>query len=1038
MKQLVNVSVKRPVGVIMFVIAAIVLGVISLRNLAIDLLPNIEVPIAVVATNYDGAAPQEIEQLITRPIEQVVGSIEGVKTIDSMSSPGTSLVILQFDWGKKIDESLNDIRERIDQVSGILPEDAGTPKIVKLDPQAMPVMWISLSGVPLEKLQEIAEDEVQPYFERLDGVASVQIEGGKKREIQVELDRSQLALYNLTGAQVIQAIGAENRAASAGNLRRGSQDLQLRIDGEFTSLDDIKNTMITLMDGRTIKVSDVATVNDTFKKTTQKAKVNGDEGLVLTVSKKSDGNAVQMSNNVLKSIDGLQERLAASGATLSVIIDTADYIRDSINSVVNNMLVGGLLAVGILFAFLRSFRTTLVIALSIPISIIATFTLMYFTGETVNILSMGGLALGLGMMVDSSIVILENIFTKRQQGYNLIDAAREGASELAPAVFASTMTTIVVFVPIVFVSGLASQIFRPLSYTVAFSLSASLIVSLTLIPMLSSKMLGKTKAAFEVEKTDKKSRFDFLRPFYKKTLEKALKFRKSAVAITFALIIISLSLVPFIGAEFIPESDSGEVQISLKLQTGAKLEETEAVVDEINAIIAEHENIIKTSYVSIGSDTSGFGGNSNEATFMVLLVPASEREESTENFMTAIEKKVEDIPGAEIEVSAMDTAGMGGGSPVQVNISGKDLDILSDLSQQVIWLLEDIDGLANIKSTFSEGRPELAIVVKRDIASEYGLSYQQVMSELTLAFNGQVATRYRSEGNEFDVRVMLPEDSRQTIRDLETMVIRSNKGVDVPLTAVADLSYRQGPAEINRSNQERQVRVTADLRGSDLGSINAQIAQQIDKMNLPDGYRVNTGGQVEDMEEAFIQLTLALGLSIFLVYMVMAVQFESFLHPFIVMFSLPTTVIGVLIGLFITGQTLNVISFIGLIMLAGIVVNNAIVLVDYTNILREKGVELYEAIIQAGLSRLRPILMTTLTTVLGMVPIFLGIGEGTELQRPMAVVIIFGLMFSMVFTLVLIPVLYYMFDNKTKKKRRFRFPNFLRFRKRKAEEMIEG
>ncbi|HHY22247.1 MAG TPA: efflux RND transporter permease subunit, partial [Bacilli bacterium] len=313
-----------------------------------------------------------------------------------------------------------------------------------------------------------------------------------------------------------------------------------------------------------------------------------------------------------------------------------------------------------------------------------------------------------------------------------------------------------------------------------------------------------------------------------------------------------------------------------------------------------------------------------------------------------------------------------------------------------------------------------------------------VMSELTLAFNGQVATRYRSEGNEFDVRVMLPEDSRQTIRDLETMVIRSNKGVDVPLTAVADLSYRQGPAEINRSNQERQVRVTADLRGSDLGSINAQIAQQIDKMNLPDGYRVNTGGQVEDMEEAFIQLTLALGLSIFLVYMVMAVQFESFLHPFIVMFSLPTTVIGVLIGLFITGQTLNVISFIGLIMLAGIVVNNAIVLVDYTNILREKGVELYEAIIQAGLSRLRPILMTTLTTVLGMVPIFLGIGEGTELQRPMAVVIIFGLMFSMVFTLVLIPVLYYMFDNKTKKKRRFRFPNFLRFRKRKAEEMIEG
>lgn len=1029
MKHLVNFSVKRPVGIIMFVMAALVLGMISLKNLAIDLMPDIEVPVAVVATSYDGAAPQEVEELITRPIEQVVGSIEGLKNISSTSAPGSSLVILEFDWGKKIDSTMNDIREKLDLVTGALPEDAGSPKIIKIDPQATPVMWIGLGGAPLERLQEVAEDEVRPHFERIEGVASVTIEGGKTREIQVELDRAKLALYNLTGTQVIQAINGENRAASAGNLRRGAQDLQLRIDGEFTSLDDIRNTMISLQDGRTIKVSDVAIVEDSFKSTSQIAKVNGQDALVISVMKKSDGNSVQVSDNLLKSIPALQERLNSRGMELSVIIDTSDYIRDSIGSVVNNMIIGGCLAIGILFLFLRSIRTTIIIAISIPISIIATFTLMYFTGETLNVLSMGGLALGLGMMVDSSIVILENIFSKRQQGYNLVDAAREGASELAPAVFASTMTTVVVFVPIVFVSGIASQLFRPLSYTVAFALFASLVVSLTIIPMLASKLLGKTKARFDID--EKQTKFNLLKPFYKKVLETALRFRKTTVAITFLLIVISFAVTPFIGAEFIPEGDTGEVQVNVTLQSGVKLEETVAVVDEVDGILKNYDKMIRTSYVGIGTGGGGgFGGSSNTASYMVQLVPSSERTMTTKQFIADLDNKLQDIPGAEFKVTGMDT-GLGGGAPVQINITGKDMDVLKDLSQQVMWELEEINGVANIESSFSEGRPELTIVVKRNIASEYGLSYQQVMNEVTLAFNGQTATRYRHSGSEFDVRVMLPEDNRQSIRDLETMVIRSNKGVDVPLTAVADLSYRQGPTEINRNNQERQMRVTADLRDRDLGSVIKDMDQRIQTMNLPDGYQISTGGQAEEMNEAFIQLTMALALSIFLVYMVMAVQFESFAHPFIIMFSLPTTVIGVLLGLFITGQSLSVPAFIGFIMLAGIVVNNAIILVDYIKILRGRGLELYDAIVQSGLSRLRPILMTTLTTVLGMVPLFLGLGEGTESQRPMAVVIIFGLLFSMVFTLVLIPVLYLMMENMKGKFRLPRFPRFLRFRKHK-------
>ncbi|MFS0576582.1 efflux RND transporter permease subunit [Sporosarcina sp. 179-K 3D1 HS] len=1031
MKHLVDFSVKRPVGIIMFVMAALVLGMISLKNLAIDLMPEIEVPVAVVATSYDGAAPQEVEELLTRPIEQAVGSIEGLKRINSTSAPGSSLVILEFDWGKKIDSTMNDIREKLDLVTGALPDDAGSPKIIKIDPQATPVMWIGLGGAPLERLQEIAEDEVRPHFERIEGVASVTVEGGKTREIQVELDRAKLAHYNLTGAQVIQAINGENRAASAGNLRRGAQDLQLRIDGEFTSLDDIRNTMISLQDGRTIKVSDVATVEDSFKSMSQIAKVNGEEALVISVMKISDGNSVQVSDNLLKSMPALQERLNSRGMELSVIMDTSDYIRDSISSVVNNMLIGGCLAIGILFLFLRSIRTTIIIAISIPISIIATFTLMYFTGETLNVLSMGGLALGLGMMVDSSIVILENIFTKRQQGYNLVDAAREGAAELAPAVFASTMTTVVVFLPIVFVSGMASQLFRPLSYTVAFALFASLVVSLTIIPMLASKLLGKTKANFGIDNEGKQGRFNLVKPLYKKVLELALRFRKTTVAITFLLIVLSFAVTPFIGAEFIPEGDTGEIQVSVTLQAGVKLEETEAVVGEVDAILQNYKGIIRTSYVGIGSGGgSGFGGGSNIASYMIQLVPSSERTMTTKQLIAELDNKLQDIPGAEFKVTGMDM-GLGGGAPVQINITGKDMNVLKDLSQQVMWELDEIDGVANVESSFSEGRPELTIVVKRNIASEYGLSYQQVMNEVTLAFNGQTATRYRHDGSEFDVRVLLPEDSRQSIRDLETMVIRSNKGVDVPLTAVADLSYRQGPTEINRSNQERQMRVTADLRDRDLGSVIKDVNLRIETMNLPDGYQINTGGQADEMADAFMQLTMALALSIFLVYMVMAVQFESFAHPFIIMFSLPTTVIGVLLGLFITGQSLSVPAFIGFIMLAGIVVNNAIILVDYINILRGKGVDLYEAIIQSGLSRLRPILMTTLTTVLGMVPLFLGLGEGTESQRPMAVVIIFGLLFSTVFTLVLIPVLYLMMENVKAKFRVPQFPRFLRFGKRK-------
>lgn len=1012
--KLVDLSVKRPVGVIMLVIAALVLGVISLKNLAVDLFPEMDIPVAVIVTTYTGASPQEVEQLVTRPIEGAVGALEGIKMVESTSSPGSSLVILQFDWGKKIDDSMNDIRERVDQVVGLLPDDANRPLILKIDPQQMPVMWVSLSGASLDRLQEIAEEEVQPGFERVNGVASVTIEGGKSREIQVLLDQGKLAAYGITGSQVTQALATENRAASAGNLKRGNQNLQLRIDGQFTSIKEIEETLLTLQDGRSVRVSDLADVVDTFKDMAVKAQVDGENALVLSIMKQSDGNAVQVASEMYEAIESMQEQVGDS-IEVAVVADTSTFVKSSISSVVNNMIIGGVLAVVVLLLFLHSVRTTLVIGISIPIAIISTFTLMYFTGETLNILTMGGLALGLGMMVDSAIVILENIFSKRQQGMSMIKAAKEGASELAPAVFAATMTTVVVFLPIVYVEGIASMLFRPLAYTVAFALLASLIVSLTLIPMLASKMLDDVKVDFEGNSNKGFDRYYHkFKDFYGTILRKALKFGKTTVAVSFAMIVASAFLVPYIGFEFIPGSDQGQVQINAFTQVGSNLEETEEMVKEIDLLLAEYEAVIDVGYVSIGSG-GGFGGtSSDQASYFMQLVPPSERDISTDEFISELNGKALDIPGAEVTFSAQE-AGFGTGSPVQINISGAELDVLTDLSYQLMWMLEEVEGTLNVESTVAEGRPELTVYVNRQVASEYGLSYQQIISELTLGFSGQLATRYRESGGEYDVRAMLPEESRQTIRDLETMVIRSNRGVDVPLSAVAELRQTQGPTEISRSNQQRQVRVTSDIINRDLGSVIQDVEKKISQINTPDGYRITVAGQAEDMMDSFNQLAMALVLSIFLVYMVMAIQFESFIHPFTIMFSIPTTIVGIVVGLFITGQSFSVTSFIGVIMLAGIVVNNAIVLVSYINILRNKGVDRYEAIIESGITRLRPILMTTLTTVLAMVPLALGIGEGAEMQAPMAIVIIFGLTFSMIFTLVLVPCVYVILDNFTEK-----------------------
>ncbi len=1013
--KLVETSVKRPVGVVMIVIAIIALGIVSLRGLIIDLLPEVDLPIAVVATSYPDAGPEDVENAISRPVESAVSSIEGIETIQSQSQSDSSLVLMMFKNGVDLDQALLDVRERIDQVKGGLPDRAGDPSIIRFNPDSLPVMWVGLTGDDPEALTELADSEIVPYLERQEGVASVTVEGGKEREIQLVLDRKQLMQYGISSQHVMQAITNTNSSSSVGKVDKGSKDLQLRVVGDFDSVNDIKQTIIQTEAGATIHVEDVAEVKDTFKDTEELTLVNGKPSLVLSVMKKTDGNTVDVAHQVKDGMDDLGEDLP-EGVDLDVVIDTSEVIEESVDSVVSNILIGGAISVLILLLFLKSIRATIVIGVSIPIAIISTFILMYFTGESLNVLTLGGLALGIGMMVDSSIVILENIYSYRQRGYSLFESATKGASELTPAVIASTTTTLVVFLPIVFVEGMASDLFTPLALTVSFSLIASLIVAITLVPMLSSKLLSKA-----MEEDEKPYWFDrFLEKIkngYQAVLDWVLGHRKTTVFGTLIAIVASLALVPFIGAEFIPSSDQGQIQISIETEPGSSFAHTKTVVEDVSEKLQDYEDVIETDFLSLGGgDMIGGGGSTNSGSIMIQLVPPNDRDQKDTTIVQEINDTMQSIPGADIQVSAMD-GGMSFGDPINIELSGPEHEVLRELADEVVAEIEGVDGVYNPTSSAEKGVPQMTITVDAERAAEYGLDEQQVSDQVAMLFTGQTISQYSEDGVEMDITMFFPEEERSTMNDLQSMDVQTPTGSSIPLEEVATLKEMQGPVTLSRQNQQAQLNVSSDVLDRDLSSVANDVEKKIEQMgdSFPEGYNYNMGGEVEEMAESFSDLALALIFSIFLVYAVMAVQFENFLFPFIIMFSMPATVIGVMGGLFITGIPLSIPGFIGVIMLAGIVVNNSIVLVDYINILRRRGIDRYEAIIEAGRSRLRPILMTTLTTVLAMVPLGLALGEGAELQQPLAITIIFGLTVSSIFTLLLIPVVYTLLDDLTAK-----------------------
>lgn len=1006
-----EMSIRRPVATLMMVFMILILGFVSFTRLNVDLLPNINLPIAVVSTGYPGAGPQEVETIVTRNLENVLATVSNVKSIRSVSSEGSSLVIVEFTGGTNMDFATLEMRERIDLVRGMLPDAVSSPMVLKLDPNRMPIMsfGISQEGQDTGRLMLWIEEVVRPRLERLDGVASVSISGGYQQEIQVIADPERLAAGGLSLMQLVNAIRMENINLPGGIIGDGKYDLLIRTTGEFSSVDDIRNIPVISPAGTVFLLKDLAQIREDVQDSQRYSRINGQDSLTLSVQKESTANTVRVAERVNREIRAIARSHA--GIELVTILDQSEFINKSIASVGRNAIFGGILAVIVLLLFLKNISPTVVIGASIPISIIATFIMVFFANVTLNMISLGGLALGVGMLVDNSIVVLENIYRMRQEGKDRVEAARLGSGQVSMAIVASTLTSICVFLPIVFTQGIAAQIFKEMALTVTFSLLASLLVALTLVPMLASKLIRN-------ENFGKKNKtLDAVGTGYRHVLSWALDHRKIILLVTLLAFSGSLIALPRIGTEFMPATDQGQITISVRMPRGTRFAETAAVVAQVEAVAAAIPETAAVS-ASIGDSQMRIGASPSRDRGSVTLVLKSlgVRNRSTEEIGDELRERLR-IPGAEIRV---DTGGMmfgggGGGmssAPIAIDIQGENIEVLKSIAAHVLETVASVPGTREAALNYEEGAPELRILPDRQRAAQFGLNTAQISAAVQTALQGTVASRYKVDGRELDIRVMVPNRSQKTIQDIESMMLASPLGTLVPLYAVADFEYASGPVQINRTDQARVLTVTSAIRGRALGSVVQDIQNRMADYPLPEGYTLFYGGENQQLMETFGDLILAMILGVVLVYMVMAAQFESLVHPFVIMAAVPLGFTGALAGLLLAGVSLSVPAVLGMIVLAGIVVNNGIVLVDYMNILRrEGGASRRESILQAGTIRLRPILMTTMTTVLALVPLALGIGEGAELQLPLAVSIIGGLTLSTLLTLVVIPVLYTLTDD---------------------------
>ncbi len=1042
---LYDMSIRRPVATAMTFLVVIVLGVVSFRYLPVDLLPEIEYPRLTVYTNYGNVGPEEMEKIITDPISNAVSGVPNVERLTSGSSEGRSRVNLEFAQGTNLDAAANDVRGALDRLRDDLPVEAEPPGIWKFDPNSQEIVSIAVeSSRNLESLTRLLDRDVSRSFEQIPGVGTINVRGGIYREVAVNLKRDRLSAFDLSAAEVRNAIGSSNVALPGGNVKEGLGDLYVRTQGEYESLDEIRNTVITTRNGMPIAVKDVADVVDGYEDLERVVELEGAPVLRMEIQKQSGANTVAVAEQIRAEVERVNA--SRSDIALTIVSDQSQFISTSINNVQNSAVWGSLLAILILYLFLRNGSTTFIIAISIPISIIATFALLYFSDLTLNLMTFGGLALGVGLIVDNAIVVLENIIRRREEeGLSLKEAASLGTKEVAGAIIASTLTTSVIFLPLVFARTTTAALFQSLALVVVFSLICSLMVALTIVPMLASRFLtvkpgdtlsadaaavpadsddanasGKEKSGKEKsgkEKTKKvaeKSRFQQafinLENTYSDLIRTVLERRKPVFAVTGLLLAGAIALWPLVAVELAPQTEANQIDIDLEMAEGTNIAVVMEYLDQLEKRVEpilpreDMEHFVK--------QVRPWG-----AEVEIQLKPAGER--STDSY--ALASQIRDVvqgqvPGADIQVQAQSGLWVlrrifssgGGNESVQVELRGYDLEQARKLGERIKARLETIDGIANARSGRREGRPEQNIRFLRDKISALGLTTEQVAQAVQTNLGGSRAAVFREGGDQFPITVRLRPEDRLSVKDLDNVSIQTPSGQSVPISSLITTTRGRGPTEIRRVNGQRVTYIAATLEsGAVLGDVVQRARADLAAFDLPEGFSVQFGGEYREQQKAQTDFQIAIIMALILIYMVMAGQFERFLDPLVVMFSVPLVLIGVLPTLVLTNTTLNIQSVMGLVMLIGIVVNNAIVLVDYINLMRrEHGMELTEAVAEAGRLRLRPILMTTLTTVLGLMPLALGIGSGAEIQAALARVVIGGLTASTLITLVLIPVAY--------------------------------
>ncbi len=1052
--KIAEISIRRPITVGMVTVAVLMFGMVAFQRLPINLLPDISYPTLTVETKYAQAAPNEVENLVSKPIEEAVAVVSGVQRITSRSRPGVSEVTMEFGWGTNMDFAALDVREKIDLVQ--FPRDVEKPSVLRFDPSNDPILRVILSGGNnLVELRQFADKTVKKDLESLDGIAAVKINGGLEEEVHVYLDEQKLSGVGLTVQDVNQTLSRNNINIAGGSLYENEARYLVRTLNEFQNVEELNDLIVREDNDKKILLKDIARIERGTKEREVITRINGKEGVELAIFKEGDANTVQVAKAAKQRLDGIQKGALSvavnSKIGMDILFDQSKFIEDSINDVRDNAIIGGIIAVFILFFFLKDFRSTIIIGFSIPLSIIATFFVMYQLGIKLNIMSLGGLALGVGMLVDDAIVVLESVVRHFKAGKTLAVAAYDGTKEVGMAVTASTLTTVVVFLPISFIEGIGGQLFKDLAITVTVSLLVSMVSAFALIPMLFSRgmkhsteetptyrnrvsrgifltfptavmyylrigfgFLGKVfqKLISPVVKLVD-SGLDLFNRSYPGILKGALRHRFAVLGGTFALVVLSVLMLSGLGVELIPPISQGEFSFEIEMPQGTPLQRTEGLMKEIEGKVKTLPDV-KTCMVLVGrnANVSWTAAESYEnSAVMNIKVQGKDLKEAENVAADKIRAILDRFPDLNYKLQRPSLFSVR--TPIEVEVYGDELGATSQAARELEAKMNGMPGLADIKTSWEEGSPEAHVVFHREQLSRFNLNLEDVANTLKSKVMGDVATEFRQGDDEIDIRVWNEDLSRNSIQDLENMAVANVNGTPVLLKSVAEVQTGRGPNEIRRINQKRAIVISANLDGASLGAVSQRIQQVLDDTTFPAKVTAILGGQNEEMQRSFRSLYLVTGLAIFLVYFVMAAQFESLKQPFILMFTVPLSIVGIAWVLWVTRQDISVIVFMGFIILAGIVVKNGIILVDYINNRRRSGMELVDAMVEAAKVRIRPILMTTLTTLLGLVPMAFATGEGSEIRAPLAITVIGGLSVSTLLTMIIIPVLYSMTERGT-------------------------